>query len=135
MDAHRLQHLLRRHDDRPGHTPGRGVRRPARRAGKGNIVFDNVGNVAVLDINGTDVTINGLSQPAASTTNLVVNNGPGMHTLSVGGGNASSTFNGVLADTTGGGGTLALRQNRQRHVEPGPRQQLFRRHDDRSGGG
>ena len=38
----------------------------------------------------------------------MVNNGSGMHTLSVGGANTSSTFNGVLADTTGGGGTLAL---------------------------
>ena len=77
-------------------------------AGKGNVVFDNASNAAVLDIDGNDVVVNGLTQTTASTTNRVVNNGPGVHTLSVGGGNASSTFNGVLANSTGGGGTLAL---------------------------
>ena len=77
-------------------------------AGKGIVAFDNAANTAVLDINGNNVVVNGLSQPAASTTNLVVNNGPGANTLSIGGGNASSTFNGVLADATGGGGSLAL---------------------------
>ncbi len=81
-------------------------------AGKGNVVFDKAANVAVLDINGNNAVANGLSQPVLSTTNLVVNNGAGTHALSVGGAGASSTFNGILMDTTGGApsgsGTLAL---------------------------
>jgi autotransporter-associated beta strand protein len=64
---------------------------------------------AVLDLNGNDTTINGLSQSASSSANMVVNNGSGLNTLSVGNNNVNSTFAGVLADNnTGFGGTLAL---------------------------
>ncbi len=84
-------------------------------AGAGNVVFSNAAAAAVLDLNGNNATVNGLSQPNASTTNIVVNNlSGGTATLSVGGNDASSTFAGVLADNnTGnppasGGGMLAL---------------------------
>ena len=78
-------------------------------AGKGNIVFDTAGNTAVLDINGIDTTINGLSQATATGTNKVVNNSTGTtKTLTVGNNDSSSTFAGVLANNTSTGGTLAL---------------------------
>ncbi len=79
-------------------------------AGTGNVLFTNAGASAVLDLNGNDATVNGLSQPSASATNMVVNNGSFvMNTLSVGNNNATSTFAGVLADNNNGnGGTLAL---------------------------
>ena len=65
----------------------------------------------MLDLNGNNATVNGLSQPSASSTNMVVNNlpGGGLATLSVGNNNATSTFSGVLADNNNcGGGTPAL---------------------------
>ncbi len=79
-------------------------------ASAGNLVFSNAAVAAVLDLNGNNNSVNGLSQPNASTTNLVVNNiSGGTATLSVGGNNASSTFAGVLADNNNGnGGVLAL---------------------------
>jgi fibronectin-binding autotransporter adhesin len=82
-------------------------------AGTGNVVFTAAGASAVLDLNGINTTVNGLSQPTASSTNVVVNNlaGAGLVTLSVGNNNATSTFGGVLADNNNGNGngdTLAL---------------------------
>jgi fibronectin-binding autotransporter adhesin len=79
-------------------------------ANTGNIVFSNAAAAAVLDLGGNNATVNGLSQPSASTTNMVLNNlSGGTATLSVGGSNASSTFAGLLADNNnGGGGVLAL---------------------------
>ncbi len=78
-------------------------------SGKGNVVFSTPSNSAILDINGIDTTLNGLSQASASTTNLVVNNAVGTSkTLTVGNSNATSTFAGILADHTGAGGALAL---------------------------
>ena len=77
-------------------------------AAAGNLDFTNAASNAVLDLNGQNVTVNGLNQPNASTTNLVVNNLSGTCTLSVGGNNATSTFAGVLEDNTGSGGFLAL---------------------------
>ncbi len=72
-------------------------------AGAGNVVFSNAAAAAVLDLNGNNATVNGLSQPNASTTNIVVNNlSGGTATLSVGGNDASSTFAGVLADNNTG---------------------------------
>lgn len=78
--------------------------------GTGNVAFGSAANSAVLDLNGFDTTINGLSQPSLSTTNLVVDNAMGAsNTLSVGNNNASSTFGGVLADNNNGsGGQLNL---------------------------
>jgi autotransporter-associated beta strand protein len=86
--------------------------------GAGNVVFSSAANSAVLDLNGNPVTVNGLSQPTVSTTNMVVSN-QGVGTLIVGNNNASSTYGGVLADNNNaqggqlnlqkiGAGTLAL---------------------------
>ena len=80
-------------------------------AAAGNVVFSNSGAAAVLDLNGSNTTVNGLSQPNVSAANMVVNNlpGSGLVTLSVGNNNATSTFAGMLADNNNGiGGTLAL---------------------------
>ena len=75
----------------------------------GSVVFSNGANSAALDLNGNNAVINGLSQPTASTTNLVVNNLPGSTaTLTVGNGGVTSTYGGVLANNTGTGGVLAL---------------------------
>jgi fibronectin-binding autotransporter adhesin len=88
---------------------GTGGAIPTGAAIAGNLVFSNAANTAVFDLNGNNSMINGLSQPGTSTTNLVVNNLPGSTaTLSVGNGNVSSTFAGVLANNTGAGGVLAL---------------------------
>ncbi|MEI6675362.1 MAG: autotransporter-associated beta strand repeat-containing protein, partial [Verrucomicrobiota bacterium] len=75
----------------------------------GNLVFDVAGNTALLDINGFDTTLNGLTQGSASTTNKVVNNAVGTtKILTVGNNDASSIFAGVIANNSGTGGTLAL---------------------------
>jgi autotransporter-associated beta strand protein len=77
-------------------------------SGAGNVVFDNAANNSMLNLNGLSLTIDGLSQPNASSTNLVVNNLSGTSTLSVGANNTSSTFAGILKNNAGSGGTLAL---------------------------
>lgn len=77
--------------------------------GKGNVVFNTAANTAILDINGFDTLINGLTQASASTTNRVVNNAVSTaRTLTVGSNDATSTFAGVITNNTGTGGTLAL---------------------------
>ena len=78
-------------------------------SGMGNVVFDSAPNTAIVDLNGNDVSINGLSQTNNSTTNRVVNNATSTSkTLTVGNADATSTFAGIIADNTGTGGTLAL---------------------------
>ena len=75
----------------------------------GNVVFNNGDRSAVLDLNGNNATINGLSQPTPLTTNMVINSlSGGTVTLTVGNNNATSTFGGALANNTGNGGVLAL---------------------------
>ena len=75
----------------------------------GNVVFNNGADSAVLDLNGNNATINGLSQPSLSTTNMVINSlSGGTVTLTAGNNNSTSTFGGVLANNTGSGGVLAL---------------------------
>ena len=77
--------------------------------GAGNVVFGSAATSAVLDLNGNDTTINGLSQPSLSTANRVVDNAPfSSNILYVGNNDASSTFGGVLADNNGSGGQLSL---------------------------
>ena len=82
---------------------------------KGNLIFDTPGNAAVLDINGINTSVNGLVQASTTTTNMVVNNGSGAATLTVGSNNGTSTFGGVLANgasalafTKSGSGALTL---------------------------
>jgi autotransporter-associated beta strand protein len=74
----------------------------------GNVDFTNAANTAVLDLDGNDTTVNELSQPTRSTTNLVVNNGLGTNTITVGNNDVSSFFAGILEDNIGSGGALAL---------------------------
>ena len=78
-------------------------------AGAGNLVFSGV-QPAVLDLNGINATVNGLSQPSVSSQSKVVNNQPSSQVvLTVGNNGNVTTFGGVLADNTNGlGGTLAL---------------------------
>jgi autotransporter-associated beta strand protein len=77
--------------------------------GKGDVVFSAAATNSVLDLNGFDAGINGLSQPTSSTANLVVNNATGTNkTLTVGNNDASGTFAGIIADNTSGTGTLAV---------------------------
>ena len=75
----------------------------------GNVLFTNGAASAVLDLNGNNATVNGLSQPTPSTSNTVINSlSGGTATLTVGNNNTTSTFGGVLADNAGTGGVLAL---------------------------
>ena len=79
-------------------------------SGKGSVTF-NPANTATLDINGIDTTVNGLVQTNFAPNNQVVNNGSGMHVLTVGAADTSSTFSGTLADNNNAGtGILALRK-------------------------
>ena len=79
-------------------------------AGYGNLVFSGGAQPAVLDLNGNNVSVNGLSQPGVTSQTKVVNNSPSSQAvLTVGNNSNVTTFGGVLADNTnGGGGTLAL---------------------------
>lgn len=75
-------------------------------AGKGNVVISNSG-FAILDLNGNSETINGLASLGAN--GFVQNNaGSTTSTLTVGDGDATSTFSGVIRNNSGTGGTLAL---------------------------
>lgn len=79
-------------------------------SGKGNLVL-NAGSTAAgtFDLNGFDETVNGLHGTSGAVLGQVVNDAVGTASvLTVGGGNATSTFAGVLRDNTGTGGTLAL---------------------------
>ena len=78
--------------------------------GCGNLVFSGSVQPALLDLNGNNVAINGLSQPSVTSQTKVVNNlGSSLAVLSVGNNNNTTTFGGVLADNSNpSGGTLAL---------------------------
>ena len=53
-------------------------------AGNGNLVFSGSAQPAVLDLNGYNVAVNGLSQPSVTSQTVIVNNGSGLAVLSVG---------------------------------------------------
>ncbi len=81
----------------------------------GNLVFNGVaGNrQAILDLNGSTQTVNGVTSTAASpANNIVTDNGPGTGALIIGDNNASSTFGGVIQTgvsvTKIGAGTITL---------------------------
>ncbi len=74
--------------------------------GVGDFVWTNPANSAVLDLNGQNISIGAISQPNASTTNVITNSASGTTaTLTVGTNNDTTTFAGVLQN---GAGTLAL---------------------------
>jgi autotransporter-associated beta strand protein len=79
-------------------------------AGYGNLVFSGSAQPAVLDLNGNNVAVNGLSQPSVTSQTTIVNNmGSSLAVLSVGNNGNTTTFGGVLADNSNpSGGTLAL---------------------------
>ncbi|MCE9546064.1 MAG: autotransporter-associated beta strand repeat-containing protein [Planctomycetia bacterium] len=70
-------------------------------SGKGNVVIDGGATFAgVLDIHDFDEAINGLSGVTGTVLGQVVNNGNGLHTLTVGDGDATASFAGTILDTT-----------------------------------
>ncbi|HBO45458.1 MAG TPA: hypothetical protein DD670_16305, partial [Planctomycetaceae bacterium] len=78
-------------------------------AGKGNVVMDDVDSGApVLNLNGNDLNINGLSGVAGASNARVMNNGGGAKELIRGHGDASADFHGIIIDRTGGSGTVWL---------------------------
>lgn len=75
--------------------------------GRGSVVFDSA-ETALLDLNGYDAVINGLSG-GGNTTSKVVNNASGTaKTLTLGNGDASAIYSGAVANNTSGTGTLAV---------------------------
>jgi autotransporter-associated beta strand protein len=80
--------------------------------GKGNIILDSgIASAGTLDLNGFNLPINGLSGNSTNAVlGQVVNNVNGTNvTLTVGGNDQTSTFNGLIKNTNNGGtGTLAL---------------------------
>ena len=79
-------------------------------SGKGNVIL-NAGTAAAgtFDLNGFSETINGLQGSSDDVLGQVINSDEGTtSTLTVGSGDASGTFAGVLRDNTGTGGVLAL---------------------------
>ncbi len=81
-------------------------------AGTGNVVLDgnaSAANTGILDINGFDLSINGLSGTTGTFLGKVVNNRVGTtKTITIGNGDASTTFAGLITNNTGTGGTLNL---------------------------
>ena len=79
-------------------------------AGKGNIVFNgaDANHLTILDLAGFSETVNGLS--AAAATGAFIQNSIASTTsiLTVGAGDTTSSFSGVIRNNAGTGGTLAL---------------------------
>lgn len=77
-----------------------------RGTGKGNVVLNGAAFTAgILDINNFDITVNGLSGTSGTVPGQVTNNTAGAKTLTVGDGDVSATFAGVIRNGTG---TVAL---------------------------
>ncbi|WP_009964726.1 beta strand repeat-containing protein [Verrucomicrobium spinosum] len=75
---------------------------------KGNLVFEST-NAGTLDLNGFDVSINGLVQTTNNTNSRVVNNASGTNSLLfLGHGDANAIFHGVIANNTTGTGTVTV---------------------------
>jgi fibronectin-binding autotransporter adhesin len=79
-------------------------------AGKSNIAVNaGASSAGTLDLNGFNLSINGLAGTAAAVLGSVVNNATATDkTLTIGNGNAAATFAGIIADNTSGTGTIAL---------------------------
>lgn len=84
-------------------------------SGNGNVILNGSGalpsgNVlSVLDLNGLNETINGLSTSNSSALCLITNSSAAPAILIAGDNNASSSFGGSMVDgVAGGGGTLSL---------------------------
>jgi autotransporter-associated beta strand protein len=79
-------------------------------AGHGDVQLDGGDSVAgMLDLNGFNETINGLSGATGNALGVVANNaGTATNTLTVGDADAATTFQGRILDNTGAGGKVAL---------------------------
>ena len=75
--------------------------------GKGNVMLTG----GILDLNGFNVSINGLGDSNYYSYGSVVNNSAGTDKiLTLGNGNADGLFAGTIADNSGEGGTLGLQK-------------------------
>jgi autotransporter-associated beta strand protein len=72
--------------------------------GLGNVAFNPASGAATLDLNGFNLAVNGLSSSGAGSS-VIDNTAPGAATLTVGSGNASASFSGLIQNS---GGILAL---------------------------
>lgn len=78
--------------------------------GKGNVVLNGGATAAgALDLNNFDLAVNGLAGSTGAVPGTVLNNdSAALRTFTVGNGDATSSFAGVITDRTRGTGTLAL---------------------------
>ncbi|MEO6477244.1 autotransporter-associated beta strand repeat-containing protein [Luteolibacter sp.] len=77
--------------------------------GTGNVVINGGATAGIFDINGFDVSINGLAGTTGATLGRIVNNRTGTtKTITIGSGDATTTFAGLVTNNTGTGGTLNL---------------------------
>jgi autotransporter-associated beta strand protein len=78
-------------------------------AGTGNVVLDGGASAGMLDLNGFDVSINGLAGVTGAVVGKVVNNLSATNkSFTVGNGDASTSFAGQILDHSTGTGTLNL---------------------------
>lgn len=97
--------------------------------GKGNVNVSSGASLAgILDLNGFDLTVNGLTGGSAATLGQIVNNVAGAKTLTVGAADATGqTFSGLIKDNSGTGGTVAV-------IKTGTGEQTFAGANTYSGG-
>ena len=76
--------------------------------GAGGLTLQGGVSGATLDLNGYPTTVNGLSGGSGAVLAQVINSAGGTATLTVGAGNASSSFGGLIQDNAGVGGAVAL---------------------------
>ena len=69
--------------------------------GTGTLVLDGGTTAGVLDLHGSDATVNGLSGATGAVLSQVTNNGAGLNTLTFGNANANASFSGTVLDGTG----------------------------------
>jgi len=73
------------------------------------VLDDGAGSVGTLDMNGLDLTLNGINGASNAVPSKVVNNaGTATNTLMIGTADVSSTYRGYIRDNTGTGGKIAL---------------------------
>jgi autotransporter-associated beta strand protein len=79
-------------------------------AGAGNVVLDGGASAAgMLDLNGFNISIDGLAGLAGTVLGQVANNtGTATNTLTMGNGDATATFSGTIRDNNGSGGKITL---------------------------
>jgi autotransporter-associated beta strand protein len=70
--------------------------------GKGNVILNGATVLATFNLNGTSQTINGLNSVGSTASRMVTNGAAGAATLTVGDGNASGTFEGIIPNGLGG---------------------------------